>query len=153
MLPSADFPWNDAMLWSADFLGDWKQFVPFPQVKKWKQWAEEHAQEIVKSKHEPIAVKISNCSMGLLSWNPQITAWIIWREIINAAWAICNEIVKSQDGPLPWNCQIKAWANCRENVKLQHGPSAVKSSNYSMDHMAWNHQIAAWAICHEIVKS
>ena len=51
------------------------------------------------------------------------------------------------------NCQIKAWANCRENVKLQHGPSAVKSSNYSMDHMAWNHQIVAWAICHEIVNT
>ena len=41
---------------------------------------------------------------------------------------------------------------CHENVKLQHGPSAVKSSNYSMDHLAWNREITGWAICHEIVK-
>jgi hypothetical protein len=71
-------------------------------------------------KNVPSAVKSSNYSMGHLPWNHQI-----------AAWAICHEIVKSQDGPprmklsnhsmgqLPWNRQITAWTFYREIVKLQ----------------------------------
>ena len=98
-------------------------------------------------------MKSSNCSKGHLAWNHQI-----------AAWAICREIVKSQDGPppmkssnhsmgqLPWNCQIAARAIWREIIKLQHGPSAMKSWNHRMNRLPWNCQITAWANCHENVK-
>ena len=91
--------------------------------------------------------------MGLLPWNRQI-----------AAWAICYEVGKSQDGPppmkssnhsmgqLPWNCQIAARAIWREIIKLQHGPSAMKSWNHRMNRLPWNCQITAWANCHENVK-
>ena len=59
-----------------------------------------------------------------------------------------NDVVKSWNHS--WNHSMTAR---HEIVKLQHGPSAVKSTNYSMGLLLWNRQIAAWAICREILKS
>jgi len=109
------------------------------------------------------------CSTGN-SWNPG-NGPILWSAdlpVKSRHAVLCRsfrEIAPSCDLPIfplkpkTRKCHVvKSWNHsmtaCHEIVKLQHGPSAMKSSNYSMDLLPWNHQIAAWTIiCHEILKS
>ena len=107
------------------------------------------------------------CSTGN-SWNPG-NGPILWSAdlpVKSRHAVFCRsfrEIAPSCDLPIfplkpkTRKCHVvKSWNHsmtaCHEIVKLQHGPSAMKSSNYSMDLLPWNRQITAWTFYREIVK-
>ena len=68
------------------------------------------------------AVKSSNCSMGHLPWNREITGWTASHEIVKSQHEpIAMKMSNCSMGLLPWNRQITAWIIWREIIKLQHG--------------------------------